>query len=88
MLRTRICRYKLYLDDTLTFDRNYLINREINELRFIINEINNKTKNTKVEELLKYINEDDKEPRDILEYSLQYFYNNKEIFNNIMNGIY
>ena len=88
MLRTRICRYKLYLDDTLTFDRNYLINREINELRFIINEINNKAKNTKVEELLKYINEEDKEPRDILEYSLQYFYNNKEIFNNIMNGIY
>ena len=85
MLRTRICRYKLYLDSTLEFDRNYLINRELNELKFIINEIhkNMKIKETKL--LLEHINLDSINTKDKLEYTLKYLYDNQEVFNNIMN---
>lgn len=86
MLRTRISRYLLYLDTELKYDRDYLINREINELRFIFAEIYSKNKSKIIKVVYEYVISDNK-PRNILEYTLKYLNQNNKYFNSLMNLI-
>lgn len=84
MLRTRIARYLLYLDDLPNSDKGYLIEREINELRFIFSEIYKEQKNSVIKKIYDYIC-GDKDPADILRFTIKYLYENKDYFNELMN---
>lgn len=84
MLRTRIARYLLYLDSPQNNNKDYLIKREINELKFIISEIYKKNNNFEIKELYEYVNSD-KEAINILEYTIKYLYKHRDYFNQLMN---
>ena len=83
MFRTRIARYLLYLDN-IKSDKDYLIKREINELRFIIFEIYKKHDDYIMKELYEHINSSN-DAKKIIEYVLLYLRDHKNYFNKIMN---
>lgn len=83
MLRTRISRYMLYLDNSQK-NKDYLIKREINELKFIISEIYKKNRDHKIKQLYEYIYSD-RAAINILKYTVNYLYKNKDYFNRLMN---
>lgn len=89
MLRTRVCRYKYYLSNELTFDTEYLIEREISETKNIFEELykNNNIKNKeKILDIIKILYMQNISSKEKLELILQELYNNKEYFNYIMRG--
>lgn len=85
MLRTRIARLKLYLEPDM-IDRNYLIVREITELKNIFSSLYHYSDSWKFAEALAilYLNIGEEER---LRELLRHFYNNQAYYNDYMNCV-